>query len=55
MANEVLGERQAFSIIKRAYAKLNRKPITTASTLRLQVPLTSNKTQFTFPLSLIHI
>lgn len=50
MANEVLGERQAFSIIKRAYAKLNRKPITTASTLRLQVPLASNKTQFTFPI-----
>jgi hypothetical protein len=50
MANEVLGERQAFSIIKKAYSKLNRKPITTASTLRLQVPLTSNKTQFTFPI-----
>lgn len=50
MANEVLGERQAFSIIKKAYAKLNRTPITTASTLRLQVPLTSNKTQFTFPI-----
>ena len=50
MANEVLGERQAFSMIKNAYKKMKRNPITTASTLRLQVPLTSNKTSFTFPI-----
>lgn len=50
MANEILGERNAFSLIKKAYAKVGRKPITTASTLRLQVPLSSNKTLFTFPI-----
>lgn len=50
MADSVLGERNAFSIIKNAYKKIGRNPITTASTLRLQVPLVSNKTQFTFPI-----
>jgi hypothetical protein len=45
-----LAKRQAFGIIKRAYAKLGRKPVTTPSTLRLIVPLTANRTSFTFPI-----
>jgi hypothetical protein len=45
-----LAKRQAFGIIKRAYAKLGRKPVTTPSTLRLIVPLTANRTSFSFPI-----
>jgi hypothetical protein len=45
-----LAKRQAFTIIKKAYAALGRKPVTTPSTLRLIVPLTANRTSFTFPI-----
>jgi hypothetical protein len=45
-----LAKRQAFSLIQKAYAKVNRKPVTTPSTLRLIVPLTANRTNFTFPI-----
>jgi hypothetical protein len=45
-----LAKRQAFTIIKKAYAALGRKPVTTPSTLRLIVPLTANRTSFSFPI-----
>jgi hypothetical protein len=45
-----LAKRQAFTLIKSAYAKLNRKPVTTPSTLRLIVPLTPNRTSYSFPI-----
>jgi hypothetical protein len=45
-----LAKRQAFTLIKKAYEKINRKPVTTPSTLRLIVPLTANRTSFTFPI-----
>lgn len=44
-----LAKRQAFTLIKKAYEKINRKPVTTPSTLRLIVPLTANRTSFSFP------
>lgn len=44
--------RQSYSLIKRAYAKQKRNPITTASTLRLQVavPTGTSKTTVQFPI-----
>jgi len=45
-----LAKRQAFTLIKKAYAAINRKPVTTPSTLRLIVPLTANRTSFSFPI-----
>jgi hypothetical protein len=45
-----LAKRQAFSLIKKAYEKLGRKPVTTPSTLRLIVPLTANRTSYSFPI-----
>lgn len=45
-----LAKRQAFTLIKKAYEKINRKPVTTPSTLRLIVPLAANRTSFTFPI-----
>jgi hypothetical protein len=45
-----LAKRQAFTLIKKAYEKINRKPVTTPSTLRLIVPLTANRTSFSFPI-----
>jgi hypothetical protein len=45
-----LAKRQAFTIIKKAYAALGRKPVTTPSTVRLIVPMTANRTSFTFPI-----
>jgi hypothetical protein len=45
-----LAKRQAFTLIKKAYEKINRKPVTTPSTLRLIVPLTPNRTSFSFPI-----
>lgn len=44
--------RQSYSLIKAAYAKQKRNPITTASTLRLQVavPTGTSKTTFQFPI-----
>ena len=44
-----LSQRQAFSVIKRAYAKAGRKPVTTPSTLRLIQNVVANKTTYTFP------
>ena len=50
MASNEMGARQAYSLIKRAYAKKGRNPVTTASTLRLQLPVASNKTLYQFPI-----
>lgn len=44
-----VGIRQNLSIIKKAYAKAGRKPVTTASDLKLVVPVSNNKTAYTFP------
>lgn len=49
MSNE-MSQRQSYSLIKRAYAKQNRNPVTTASTLRLQLPIAANKTLYQFPI-----
>lgn len=40
----------AYKTIKGAYAKAGRNPVTTASVLRLMVPVTANKTSYTFPI-----
>lgn len=40
----------AYKTVKSAYAKVNRNPVTTASVLRLMVPVTANKTSYTFPI-----
>lgn len=40
----------AYKTVKGAYAKVNRNPVTTASVLRLMVPVTANKTSYTFPI-----
>ena len=48
MASE-LGLRQAYSTIKEAYKAKQRNPVTTASDLRLILPITSSKTTFEFP------
>jgi hypothetical protein len=39
----------AYKTIKGAYSKVGRNPVTTASVLRLMVPVTANKTSYTFP------
>lgn len=44
-----LAQRQAYSVIRKAYAAKGRKPVTTASTLRLIAPVVANKTTYTFP------
>lgn len=44
-----LAQRQAFSVIKKAYAKKGRTPVTTPSTLRLIQNVVSNRTTYTFP------
>lgn len=44
-----VGIRQSLSLIKKAYAKVGRTPVTTASDLRLLLPVASNKTAYTFP------
>lgn len=44
-----ISQRQTFSLIKKAYAKVGRNPITTASTLRLIQPIASGKTFYSFP------
>lgn len=45
-----MGQRQAYSLIKKAYAAKGRNPVTTASTLRLQLPVQANKTLYQFPI-----
>lgn len=44
-----MSQRQTYSMIKNAYKKVGRTPITTASTLRLIQPVASSKTLYTFP------
>jgi hypothetical protein len=44
-----LGLRQAYQTIKSAYASKGRNPVTTASDLRLIVPITTTRTTFEFP------
>lgn len=48
MASE-LGLRQAYQTIKNAYKAKSRNPVTTASDLRLIVPISTAKTVFEFP------
>lgn len=48
MANE-LGLRQAYQTIKSAYKAKQRNPVTTASDLRLIVPISTSRTTFEFP------
>lgn len=48
MAGEI-GLRQAYSTIKQAYATKGRNPVTTASDLKLIVPISTAKTVFDFP------
>lgn len=45
-----LSQRQAFSVIQKAYANKGRKPVTTPSTLRLIQNVTANRTTYTFPI-----
>lgn len=48
MASE-LGLRQAYQTIKNAYRQKSRNPVTTASDLRLIVPISTSRTSFEFP------
>lgn len=45
-----LSQRQAFSVIQKAYANKGRKPVTTPSTLRLIQNVVTNRTTYTFPI-----
>lgn len=45
-----LSQRQAFSVIQKAYASKGRKPVTTPSTLRLIQNVVANRTTYTFPI-----
>jgi hypothetical protein len=45
-----LSSRQTYSLIKKAYSKVGRNPITTASTIRLIQPIATGKTFYTFPI-----
>lgn len=45
-----LSQRQAFSVIQKAYANKGRKPVTTPSTLRLIQNVVANRTTYTFPI-----
>jgi hypothetical protein len=45
-----LAQRQAFSVIQKAYANKGRKPVTTPSTLRLIQNVVTNRTTYTFPI-----
>ena len=47
--NNEIGLRQAYSTIKQAYAAKGRNPVTTASDLKLIVPISTTKTVFDFP------
>lgn len=49
MASEI-GLRQAYSTIKSAYRQKQRNPVTTASDLRLVVPMSATKTNYSFPI-----
>lgn len=44
-----VGLRQSLALIKKAYQNAGRNPITTASDLKLIVPVVTNKTSYTFP------
>ena len=45
-----MSSRQTYSLIKKAYSKVGRNPITTASTIRLIQPVAAGKTFYTFPI-----
>lgn len=45
-----MSSRQTYSLIKKAYSKVGRNPITTASTIRLIQPVATGKTFYTFPI-----
>lgn len=44
-----VGIRQSLSIIKNAYKKAGRTPVTTASDLKLLLPVSNQKTSYSFP------
>lgn len=48
MASEI-GLRQAYATIKSAYRQKQRNPVTTASDLKLIVPMSTTKTNYSFP------
>jgi hypothetical protein len=48
--SNALALRQQYEKITGAYAKAGRKPVTTASTLRLMTPVVANKTTYSFPI-----
>lgn len=50
MATSEMSSRQTYSLIKKAYNKAGRNPITTASTIRLIQPVATGKTFYTFPI-----
>lgn len=45
-----IGLRQAYTVIKNAYKSKQRNPVTTASDLKLIVPVVTGKTNYTFPI-----
>jgi hypothetical protein len=47
--SSAIGLRQAYTIVKNAYKAKQRNPVTTASDLRLIVPVVAGKTAYTFP------
>jgi hypothetical protein len=49
MAGE-MGLRQAYATIKNAYRKVGRNPVTTASDLKLVMPLSTTRTSYSFPI-----
>jgi hypothetical protein len=50
MKESSIGLRQAYTVIKNAYKAKQRNPVTTSSDLRSLIPVTSGKTQYTFPI-----
>lgn len=45
-----VNQRVAYNTIRKAYQNVGRKPVTTASTLRLMQSVAANKTTYTFPI-----
>lgn len=50
MSSSEMSSRQTYSLVKKAYNKAGRNPITTASTIRLIQPIAAGKTFYTFPI-----
>jgi hypothetical protein len=50
MSSSEMSSRQTYSLVKKAYNKAGRNPITTASTIRLIQPIATGKTFYTFPI-----